>query len=272
MAQRSSARVGAKQIQVVGGFKNVAQSNPSRERSPVSGLSVDANEGLGANGPSPAAVQLGSGAEFSPWVQPIFPVSIAIADKNPMVLRALEGLLAGDRRFNLLLRESDGARFLSALARHPVEIGVIGWELPSLRAPEILQAVAKRPGAPKIVVYSGTRNPAAATETLRLGGAGFVSKLSPPEHLLDVFASVAAGNMVFPLADIHKARADPITSLTHRERDLLAALETGQSNAQLAREFGVSVNTVKFHLRNLFGKLDVRNRTQAICLYLETKR
>jgi two-component system nitrate/nitrite response regulator NarP len=78
--------------------------------------------------------------------------------------------------------------------------------------------------------------------------------------------------MVFPFVDIQKVRPNPLKSLTHRERDLLAALETGRSNAQLAREFGVSINTVKFHLRNLFGKLDVRNRTQAICLYLETKR
>jgi two-component system, NarL family, nitrate/nitrite response regulator NarP len=273
LAQESSARIGTKQIQAVGGFRNLAQSHPYRERVPLpKDVSVDADDVMGTNGSAPAAEQFGGSFELTPRAQSIFPVSIAIADKNPMVLRALEALLTGDIRFNLLLMESDGTRFLSSLARHPVELGVIGWELPPLRAPEILQALARRPGAPKIVVYSGTRNPAAATETLRLGGAGFVSKLSPPERLLDVFGAVAAGDMVFPFDYIHKARPDPITSLTHRERDLLAALESGQSNAQLAREFGISINTVKFHLRNLFGKLDVRNRTQAICLYLETKR
>ncbi|MBO0734504.1 MAG: response regulator transcription factor [Methylocapsa sp.] len=204
--------------------------------------------------------------------RPIFPVDIAIADKNPMVLHALEALLSHDERFNLVAIESDGARLLKSLACQKASLAVIGWELPPLRAPEILQALARRPEAPKVVVYSGTRNPAAPSETLRLGGAGFVSKLSPPERLLEVFAAVAAGDMVFPFIDIQKARQDPITSLTQRERDLLAALETGQSNAQLAREFGVSVNTVKFHLRNLFGKLAVRNRTQAICFYLESKR
>jgi two-component system, NarL family, nitrate/nitrite response regulator NarP len=205
-------------------------------------------------------------------LQTTFPVNIAIADKNPMVLAALESLLTRDRRFNLLLMASDGEQFLNSLTRLPVSLGVIGWELPPIHAREILQALAKRPTAPKIVVYSGTKDPAAPAETLRLGGAGFVSKLSPPERLLEVFAAVAAGDMVFPFVDIHKVRPDPLTGLTHRERGLLAALETGQSNAQLAREFGVSINTIKFHLRNLFGKLDVRNRTQAICLYLETKR
>jgi two-component system, NarL family, nitrate/nitrite response regulator NarP len=261
LAQESSARIGARNTQL-----NLTQSY--RERASLV-RDVPVVEAVVAHDSCLMAEQFAASSELDERVQPIFPVSIAIADKNPMVLRALEALLTDDSRFNLLLKESDGTRFLNSLAHHPVRLGVIGWELPPLRAPDILQALARRPGSPKIVVYSGTRNPAAPAETWRLGGAGFVSKLSPPERLLEVFAAVAAGDMVFPF---HRARPDPIMSLTHRERDLLVALETGQSNAQLAREFGVSVNTVKFHLRNLFGKLNVRNRTQAICLYLETKR
>jgi two-component system nitrate/nitrite response regulator NarP len=215
------------------------------------------------------------GAGPNERVRTVFPVNVAIADKNPMVLAALKALLTQDKRFNLVLISSDGAQFLSNLGRLPVPVslGVIGWELPLMHAREILHALSKRPIAPKIVVYSGTKDPAAPTETWRLGGAGFVSKLSPPERLLEVFAAVAGGDMVFPFVDMQKGRMDPLASLTHRERDLLAALgESGQSNAQLAREFGVSINTIKFHLRNLFGKLDVRNRTQAICHYMEMKR
>ena len=281
MAQELSIKIGAKHIPMFGGLPALPQPHlpqlyPRRERgNPTTGLSLNANCMSGdtnQGNPGRMAPPIEGGEEPSGRSQTIFPVNIAIADKNPMVLSALEALLTRDRRFNLLLMASDGVHFLNSLAHLPVSLGVIGWELPPIRAPEILQALAKRQGAPKIVVYSGTRDSAAAAETLRLGGAGFVSKLSPPERLLEVFAAVASGDMVFPFVDIHKVRSNPLTSLTHRERDLLAALETGRSNAQLAREFGVSINTVKFHLRNLFGKLDVRNRTQAICLYLETKR
>ena len=274
MAQEPSTRIGAKQIQMVGGLRALAQSRSRRERVPQAiGLSLNADDLNGdTNHANPGRMDFGRELAPARRLQSIFPVNIAVADRNPMVLRALEALLTPDRRFNLLLMASDGAHFLSSLAHLPVSLGVIGWELPPLRATEILQTLAKRPAPPKIVVYSGTKDTTAPAETLRLGGAGFVSKLSPPERLLEVFAAVAAGDMVFPFVDIHKVRPDPLTSLTHRERDLLAALETGQSNGQLAREFGVSINTVKFHLRNLFGKLDVRNRTQAICLYLETKR
>ena len=106
---------------------------------------------------------------------------------------------------------------------------------------------------------------------LQLGGAGFVSKRAPPERLLDVLAAVAAGDMVFPFVDIRKMRSDPLENLTLRERSLLSALGSGHTNSQLAKDFGVSINTIKFHLRNLFEKLDVRNRAQAIALFLEMK-
>lgn len=283
MAQELSTRIGSKPFQMFGGLPTGSQApsssgyeSPEHQPAPqVFDLSLSPNgppsdtDRGNSNYPDP---QYGRTSEPSERARPIFPVNIAIADKNPMVLSALEALLTRDRRFNLLLMASDGLHFLNSLTHLPVSLGVIGWELPPIRAPEILQALAKRPGAPKIVVYSGTRDAAAPAETLRLGGAGFVTKLSPPERLLEVFAAVASGDMVFPFVDIHRVRPNPLKSLTHRERDLLAALESGRSNAQLAREFGVSINTVKFHLRNLFGKLDVRNRTQAICLYLETKR
>lgn len=266
MVQEPSSRIGAWQTQMFDGSPAA-----SRRSTKTIGLSLT-NHRIPVNDNPSVFGALGGGPAGDERLQTIFPVNIAIADKNPMVLAALEALLTRDKRFNLMLMASDGERFLNTVGRLPVSLGVIGWELPLMHARDILQALSKRPAAPKIVVYSGTKDAAAPSDTLRLGGAGFVSKLSPPERLLEVFAAVAAGDMVFPFVDIQKVRSDPLAGLTHRERDLLAALESGQSNAQLAREFGVSINTIKFHLRNLFCKLDVRNRTQAICHYLEMKR
>jgi len=202
----------------------------------------------------------------------LFPIAVAVADKNPIVLAGLRALLAEDSRFNLVWTESDGESFLNSVGKMPFDVGVIGWEMPVMDARQVLNVLGKRSNAPKIVVYSGTSDPAAAADTWRLGGAGFVSKQKPPEQLLEVLAAVAGGDMVFPFVDVRKVRPDPLDGLTNRERDLLAALGTGQTNAELAKDFGVSVNTVKFHLRNLFEKLHLRNRAQAISLYLETKR
>jgi len=125
-----------------GGLPTLSQSHPHRERvSHVIGLTLNANDmpggdaGQGNLGRSDP--HLGAGAESSLRLQTIFPVNIAIADKNPMVLSALEALLTRDRRFNLLLMASDGVHFLNSLAHLPVSLAVIGWELPPIRAPEM---------------------------------------------------------------------------------------------------------------------------------------
>jgi len=198
-------------------------------------------------------------------------IDVAIADKSPLILAGLEKLLSDDKRFNLVSRSTDGEEFLEAARQPNFSIAVIGWQLPTMHAREVLRALSRQAQAPKIVVYSGTNDPAAPAETLQLGGAGFVSKRAPPERLLDVLAAVAAGDMVFPFVDIRKMRSDPLENLTLRERSLLSALGSGHTNNQLAKDFGVSINTIKFHLRNLFEKLEVRNRAQAIALFLEMK-
>jgi two-component system, NarL family, nitrate/nitrite response regulator NarP len=200
-----------------------------------------------------------------------FPVDVAICDKSPLIVAGLDALIGADRRFNLVLKVNDGEEFLEAARLQRFSIAVIGWQLPTLHAREVLRTLSRQAYAPKIVVYSGTNDPVAPAETLQLGGAGFVSKRAPPERLLDVLAAVAAGDMVFPFVDIRKMRADPLENLTLRERSLLSALGSGHTNSQLAKDFGVSINTIKFHLRNLFEKLEVRNRAQAIALFLEMK-
>ena len=80
-------------------------------------------------------------------------------------------------------------------------------------------------------------------------------------------ASVAAGRMVFPFMDVRSLRRDPRDSLTEREKTLLAALAKGRTNTELAAELDISINTVKFHLRNLYEKLGLNNRSQAIAFY-----
>ncbi len=198
-------------------------------------------------------------------------IDVGICDKSPLILAGLDKLLTDDRRFNLVLKVTDGEEFLEAARQPNFSLAVIGWQLPTMHAREVLRALSRQASAPKIVIYSGTNDPAAPAETLQLGGAGFVSKRAPPERLLDVLSAVAAGDMVFPFVDIRKMRADPLENLTLRERSLLSALGSGHTNGQLAKDFGVSINTIKFHLRNLFEKLEVRNRAQAIALFLEMK-
>lgn len=78
--------------------------------------------------------------------------------------------------------------------------------------------------------------------------------------------------MVFPFMDMSKPGNDPFGLLTGREQELLIALSEGHTNIQIAQELSISLNTVKFHLKNLYGKLSVKNRAQAVACYLRAHK
>ncbi|MEK0083157.1 response regulator transcription factor [Benzoatithermus flavus] len=200
------------------------------------------------------------------------PIEVALVDKSPLVHAALKSLLAHDERFSLAFVASDGERFLDALERLHCDVAVMGWVMPYKDGRAVLEALAGRPERPRIVIYTGDPDPALPRQAMALGAAAFLSKREPPERLLDILTAVAHGQMVFPFLDVRSLHADPLGRLSPRERELLGSLGTGCTNAELARALGVSVNTVKFHLRNLFDKLGVRNRAQAVQLWHEARR
>ena len=156
---------------------------------------------------------------------------LLIADKNPLVLKGLQAILEEDRRFTLAAVLDTGAGFLAAAAETPFDVGVIGWMLPDMDGGEVLRRLKAMESPARMVVYTGSRNPDAPRLAMKFGGYGFCSKSDPPEVLLDVIQSVALGRMSFPYVDVSKLNEDPLSDLTGRERELLAALRTGDADA-----------------------------------------
>jgi len=198
-------------------------------------------------------------------------INIVIAEKNPLLQSSLQKLVAGDGRFTVVGLASDGERFLATIERLHCDVGVIGWEMPFTDGRGVLQALQGWPSRPRIIVYTGSSNPDVARQAMALGAAGFCSKNEAPVHLLDTIVAVAAGRMVFPFIDVARLVADPLGALTPRERQLLAALAVGNTNQQMADVVGISLNTVKFHLKNLYVKLSVSNRAQAVAFYMKSR-
>ena len=197
-------------------------------------------------------------------------IDIVIADKSPLVQTGLANLFEGDSRFRLVATCADGERFLDAVDRLHFDIGIIGWNMPFQGGIDVLKSVRERRQTPRIIVYTGNVAPEVPRQVMQLGGAGFCLKSDPPERLVQTVLSVSEGRMVFPFMDLSQPGADPFLSLTGREQELLAALSHGRTNAQIAAELGISLNTVKFHLKNLFSKLNVKNRAQAVACYLKS--
>ncbi|MDW4551694.1 response regulator transcription factor [Defluviimonas sp. D31] len=195
------------------------------------------------------------------------PIAVSLADPNPLVLSAMSEIFDRDPRFSLVATTATAEGFLGAVMRVPVKVGVIDWNLPALGGQKLIEVLREQPHAPRLVVYGDDPRGDVPRLAMLAGAAGFVARTTPVEKLLETCRAVAQGQMVFPFLDIRELKADPIQSLTRRERALLEALSKGLTNRELARDFAISANTVKFHLSNLFEKLGVTSRAQAIAFY-----
>ena len=197
------------------------------------------------------------------------PITVAIIDKNPLVVRGLDQMLREDGRFELAMSAPDGEVFLAEYASRgvvePIDIAVSGWVMPKGDGRSLLRRIGEMANPPKVVIYTGELSDMTLRAAVREGAAALVHKSEPPERLLQAIVTAAAGGRDFPAAI---RRQPPMEALTKREKELLSSLAGGATNNQLAEELGVSVNTIKFHLRNLYEKLDVRNRAQAVAMYL----
>ena len=196
------------------------------------------------------------------------PISVVVADKSSLVRAGLQGLLDEDERFELVGIAENGEQFLTLVDQQPFQVGIVGWVMPGIGGRGLLDSLRDRPNAPRVVIYTGDPSTDVPRQVMRLGGAGFCSKSEPPSQLLDTVARVATGQMIFPFVDVRGLHNCPLSTLTPRERELLAALSEGDSNAQLASRFEISIQTVKFHLKNVYEKLGIGNRAQAVALYI----
>lgn len=194
---------------------------------------------------------------------------IIVADKNPIIRTGLIDIVNQDGRFTILDAVADGQQFIDLASRRPFDIGIVGWALPDMTGGDVLEAVQCLEVKPRVVIYTGENATDVLRKAVKSGAWGFMSKSDEPSVLLETISSVAHGRLCFPYVDLAKLTRDPFEELTSREKELLAALANGWTNLQIATRIGISRNTVKYHLKNLYDKLEVSNRAMAVALYVK---
>jgi DNA-binding NarL/FixJ family response regulator len=121
----------------------------------------------------------------------------------------------------------------------------------------------------RVVVWSTVDDPRAVNAAFAAGAAGYVLKTARPDDLTVAIRQVFERSIYlakeWPLPDQARQTGSQSTAvmLTPREREILQLVAEGYSNAQLARMLWVSLETIKFHLSNIYEKLEVSNRTEA---------
>ncbi len=198
------------------------------------------------------------------------PINIVLADPNPLVLSAMSELIERDTRFSLVATSSTAEGFLRMVMRIRVDVGIIDWDIPAIGGAKLIDVLRDQDAAPRIIVYGDATNELPRI-AMSAGAAAFSSRSDHIDALLATCVDVYEGKMVFPFLDIRELQKDPIQQLSRKERTILESLSKGLTNRELSAELGISINTVKFHLSNLFEKLAVRNRAQAIAYFYSSR-
>jgi len=193
-------------------------------------------------------------------------IRIVLADDHALVLEGLRALLSAEPDLRVVATATDGERLLEAVRRFIPDVVAMDLKMPFMDGLTCLHHIRAENLPVRVLVISAFGDAQSLRTAVEGGADGFALKTDPPEMTLAAIRQVAAGHMVFPDVArrwlIRKPEQDP-NALTDREEAVLALVAEGKSNAQIGTALSLSENTVKFHLKNLFLKLGVTNRTEA---------
>lgn len=199
-------------------------------------------------------------------------MKILIADDHALLRDSLSMLLQ-DRfgtRFELL-HAASGRSALQQVAGHiDLSLILLDIDLPDIHGFQVLRQIhAEEPGK-RIIAISGNDTPAFIRQCISLGASGFISKTCSGQTMLSAIEIVLGGGSYIPrevLDEGHgkclQAEAAP-TMLTARQIEVLNLVRKGLPNESIADTLGISLATVKSHVRSILEALDVKNRTEAV--------
>jgi DNA-binding NarL/FixJ family response regulator len=196
---------------------------------------------------------------------------LAVVDDDAMVRLGLRAVLSAEDGWSVVAEASDGAAAVELVAEHRPDLVLMDVRMPGLDGLEATRRITALPDPPRILVLTTFEVDEYVFEALRAGAGGFVLKRIPPPALIEAVRTVAAGeSLLFPASTRRVIErfalpaAASLPALSEREQDVLRLLAAGGSNAEIAGQLHVTVQTVKTHVASLLLKLGVRDRTQAV--------
>jgi DNA-binding NarL/FixJ family response regulator len=196
-------------------------------------------------------------------------IRVLIADDHPVVRQGLRTFLDLQEDISVVGEAGDGAEAVELVERLTPDVLLLDLKMPVLDGLATLGRLAG--SATRVVVLTSVSDRADVAPAMRAGAAGFLYKDVDPSALAQGVRAVHGGQVLLApeaaeamLADGHAGNdGRPATSLTDREREVLALIAAGCSNREIARTLTVAEKTVKTHVSNVLMKLGVQDRTQA---------
>jgi DNA-binding NarL/FixJ family response regulator len=212
-------------------------------------------------------------------------IRVLVVDDQALLRTAFSSLIDAEDDLEVVGQAADGREAVQIAGRLGPDVVVMDVRMPVMDGIEATRQITAGQGAgvPRVLILTTFDLDEYVFEALRAGASGFALKSRPLEELLSAIRTVAAGEALLApsvtrrlIAHFaHRAPAPPraaprLAELTEREREVLALIARGLSNAELAGTLCVSLPTVKTHVSRILTKLGARDRTQLVILAYES--
>ena len=200
-------------------------------------------------------------------------IKVLLVDDHPVVRKGLLSCLSAQDHLKIVGEASNGADAIKLVKEHAPDIVLMDVSMPGMDGLAVTEALRKEAPLVKVLILSMQSSRDPVLRIIKAGARGYVLKDAPTEELVHAIETVYAGEAYFskPVAQIalnqYVSDADdtkPVAKLSEREREVLRLMAQGLTYQEAAEQLIVSLNTVRFHVKSIYGKLGVDNRTAAL--------
>jgi DNA-binding NarL/FixJ family response regulator len=197
---------------------------------------------------------------------------VVLVDDHPAIRAGVRGVLEKASDIRVVGEAATGAQALSLLRSTCPDVVFLDIGLPDVDGISLLSDIKKLGTDTKVIMLSCQTDEPSVRMAVEGGASGYLSKFTGPREIVDAVHSVRVGQAAISadvathlISAIRGQRRVGEPMLTAREREVWRALAQGLSNAEIASLLFLSGHTVKFHVHNLFAKLGLKSRSEAIC-------
>lgn len=198
------------------------------------------------------------------------PIRIMTVDDHPALRDGIAAIVALQGDMVMVGEASNGAEAVAAFANLRPDVTLMDLQMPGMGGIEAIAAIRKQYRNARIVVLTTYDGDVQAAQALKAGASAYLLKSALRKELLDTIRAVHAGRRHIPAAIAQEialhAADDP---LSERELGILRLVASGNANKQIAWQLSISEDTVKAHMKNIFAKLAVNDRTEAVTAALK---
>lgn len=192
-------------------------------------------------------------------------IRLMLVDDHALVRMGLIALLETERDFRVVAEADDGFQALELFAQLKPDVTLMDIRMPRMDGIETLKQLLARWPEARVIMLTTSDLDDDIERAVEAGASGYLLKKITRDELVSAIRQVQGGDICIPKVVAQRLAANKMAPrLSEREREVLAMLPRGLTNPDIAKALGISLSTAKTHLRTIFSKLDVADRSEAI--------